>query len=113
MGHLNIRSLINKLDELQVFLENRNRAPLWGLSETWLDGSLSDTELEVPGFSMYRKDRNRRGSGVMVYVSNDVKAVRRGDLEEAGIEALWIEVKMSNTQMLRRWQMSLGGFSRR
>ena len=36
----------------------------------------------------------------MVYVSNDVKAVRRGDLEEAGIEALWIELKMSNMQML-------------
>ena len=51
-------------------------------------------------FSMYRKDMNRRGGGVMVYVSNDVKAVRRGDLEEAGIEALWIELKMSNMQML-------------
>ena len=43
-----------------------------GLSETWLDGSLLDAELEVPGFSLYRKDRNRRGGGVMVYVSNDI-----------------------------------------
>ena len=37
---------------------------------------------------------------MLVYVSNDVKAVRRGDLEEAGIEALWVEVKTSNMQML-------------
>ena len=61
LGHLNIRSLINKLDELQVFLENRSRGLVLGLSETWLDGSLLDAELEVPGFSLYRKDRNRRG----------------------------------------------------
>ena len=100
LGHLNIRSLFNKLDELQVFLENRSRALVLGLSETWLDSSLLDAELEVPGFSLYRKDRNRRGGGVMVYVSNDVKAVRRGDVEEVGIEALWIEVKTSKMRML-------------
>ena len=44
--------------------------------------------------------RTGTGGGVMVYVSNDVKAVRRGDLEEVGIEALWIEVKTSKKRML-------------
>ena len=100
LGHLNIRSLINKLDDLQVFLENRSRGLVLGLSETWLDGSLLDADLEVPGFSLHRKDRNRRGGGVTVYVSNDVKAVRRVDLKEVGIEALWIEVKTSKKRIL-------------
>lgn len=59
LGHLNISS---KFDELQIFLENRCRVFVLGLSETCLDNSLSDAELKVPGFNMYRKDRNRRGS---------------------------------------------------
>ena len=44
------------------------------------------------------KFRNRRGGGgggggIMVYVSEDVRSLRRWDLEDEGIEALWIEVK--------------------
>lgn len=80
VGHLNIRSLVNKHDELRVFMEKRSRALVLGLSETWLDDSISDAELEVPGFHLYRKDWNRRGGGVLVYVSKDVKAVRRAEL---------------------------------
>ena len=95
-----LHAMRNVFKELQVFLENRSRALVLGLRETWLDGSLLDAELEVPGFSLYRKDRNRRGGGVMVYVPIDVKAVRRGDLKEVGIEALWVEVKMSKMRML-------------
>ena len=43
---------------------------------------------------LYRRDRNRNGDGVAVYVSEDVKSVRRIDLEDEGIEAWWIQVKM-------------------
>ena len=35
-----------------------------------------------------------------VYVSDDVKSVRRYDLEEEGIEALWIQVKIRKLQVL-------------
>ena len=59
---------------------------------------MSDAELAVVGMRMYRKDRNRRGGGggggIVVYVSEDVLSVRRWDLEDEAIEALWIEVKM-------------------
>ena len=37
---------------------------------------------------MYRRNRDRRGGGVAVYVSEDVKSVRRQDFEDVGIEAL-------------------------
>lgn len=49
VGHLNIRSLVNKHDELRVFMEKRSRALVLGLSETWLDDSISDAELEYQG----------------------------------------------------------------
>ena len=59
ISHLNIRSVVNKVDDLRVLLERRSRALIFGLSETWLDKSVTDTELEVPGFNIHRRDRNR------------------------------------------------------
>lgn len=71
-----------------------------GLSETWLDDSVADAEIEISGFKLYRRDRNRNGDGVAVYVSEDVKSVRRIDMEDEGIEALWIQVKMRRLHVL-------------
>jgi len=47
ISHLNIRSVVNKVDDLRVLLERRSRALVFGLSETWLDESVTDAELEV------------------------------------------------------------------
>ena len=88
-----------KRDELQTLLEHCS-THVMGLSETWLDESVDDAEIDMTGFRVYRKDRNRNGGGVAVYVSDDVKSVRRYDLEEEGVEALWIQVKMKKLQVL-------------
>lgn len=100
VSHLNIRSLVPKLDDLQVLLQRYGGAHVLGLSETWLDGGVSDAEVSVSGFCIYRKDRDRRGGGIAVYVATDVGCVRRRDLEEEGIEALWLEIKMKKMQIL-------------
>ena len=100
VSHLNIRSLLPKHDELQVYLERWKRASVVGMSESLLDKGVSDAELVVMGMRMYRKDRNRRGGGILVYVSEDVLSVRRWDLEDQAIEALWIEVKMRKRRVL-------------
>ena len=65
-----------------------------GVSKTWLDETVSDMELEI---RMYRRDRDRK---VAVYVSEDVKSVRRLDLEDIGIEGLWIEVGLKGLRVL-------------
>ena len=100
VSHLNIRSLLPKIDELQAMLDYRSKAHVMGLSETWLDESVTDAELQIDGFRMYSKDRLGRGGGVSVYVSEDVKSMRRQDLEEAVIEALWIEVRLKKLRVL-------------
>ena len=100
ISHLNIRSVVNKVDDLRVLLERRSRALVFGLSETWLDESVTDAELEVPGFNIHRRDQNRQGGGVLVYVSEDFKVLRRQEYESERIEALWIEVKGSREPLL-------------
>ena len=43
-----------------------------GISETWANDNISDSELNIPGYSLYRKDRNNKfksnGGGVALYI---------------------------------------------
>ena len=73
---------------------------VFGLSETWLDESVMDSEVEIPGFKQFRRDRNRRGGGVMVYVPEQFRVIRRKELEDNAVEALWIEVRTVNRVVL-------------
>ena len=36
--------------------------------ETWLDSDISDAEVYISGYRVFRHDRNRHGGGVLVYV---------------------------------------------
>ena len=98
VSHLNI-SVLPKHDELQLMLE-KGGSLVFGLSETWLDDRITDLEVGIPSFKVFRRDRNRRGGRVMVYVSEQLKAVRRKDLEVNAVEAVWVEVKTRNGILL-------------
>ena len=60
--------------------------------ETWAHKDIADSGLEIPGYKLFRRDRGVKGGGLAVYVKNDVKVIRRPDLEESTIERLWVEV---------------------
>ena len=62
------------------------------LSETWLDDSICDTEVSLPGYSLLRRDRNRHGGGVAIFISASIKFLHRPDLQSAAIENMWIEL---------------------
>ena len=89
--HANVRSLIPKIPEVQVLLA-RTKATVFAATETWLNGTVSDAEIQVPGFSVIRKDRNRNGGGVCLYIRNDVAFNPRPDLSVDGMEAVWVEI---------------------
>ncbi len=91
--HLNAQSLIPCLDELKLWLKN-NPYQIITLSETWLDGSVHDTEVNIPGYNIERKDRNRHGGGVAVYVKDDIRYERRYDVEKETNESIWLEIHL-------------------
>ena len=52
------------------------------VTETWLDSSVLDHELQLYGYNIYRKDRSgRRGGGVLRAVKSHLTCFRRSDLE--------------------------------
>ena len=62
--YYNARSLIPKYDELSVTMEAHNPDVIC-IVETWLSVDVLDSEI---GYQVYRRDRNRHGEGVLIYV---------------------------------------------
>ena len=42
------------------------------MSETWLDNSISDREIFVPGYYAIRRDRNRHGGGILLFIRDTI-----------------------------------------
>lgn len=67
----NVMSLAPKITEMQEFIE-RNKISLAFVAETWLKSAVEDTVVDIPGFSVVRRDRasNAHG-GVCLYIEDN------------------------------------------
>ena len=46
------------------------------ITESWLNSDISDAEIDIPGYSIYRSDRcNRSRGGVITYLRSDLRCV--------------------------------------
>lgn len=98
--HINTRSILKHMDELRLIFGDVYPSII-AITETWLDDSVADSEVSILNYSLGRLDRgtNRRGGGVAFYLLDDLKYIRRRDLE-AESEAIWIQAKLCNTNFL-------------
>ena len=64
--YYNARSLLPKFDELCTLCAT-HKPDMLCLVETWLCNDISDNEIMIPGYQLYRLDRNRHGGGVLMY----------------------------------------------
>ena len=58
--HLNARALLPKISELKL-IATRSKAAAISITESWLDSSVTNTEIDIEGHNVIRKDRNRNG----------------------------------------------------
>lgn len=64
-----------------------------------INSNMSDAEVSLPGFTLFRRDRLvKKGGGVAVFVSESINAVRRSDLEID--ESVWIEIFLPKSKGL-------------
>ena len=71
--HLNINSLQNKQEELNILMGNF-KAHVIFLLETKIDTSYPNKQFKFDGYNMYCKDRVKGGGGVMVYFSSNLQS---------------------------------------
>ena len=103
IAHLNIRSLKNRehyiLAKETVFANNLD---IFTVSETWLNSTVSDIELEFLGFNILRLDRETKtGGGVCIFVKQDFKVERLQDLSfiaESGLHMLWVKIQIRKSK---------------
>ena len=77
--HVNARSFIPKISELRT-VAHRTRPAVVCITEFWLDSSVTDGEIQIEGYDVLRRDRNRNGGGVCAFVRNDSAYNPREDL---------------------------------
>jgi hypothetical protein len=95
--HLNARSLINKVDQLRILAES-TKASIIGVTETWLDNTISDSEISIPDFSIVRNDRDRHGGGVCVYVKDNINFNCRNDIFDVTLETIFLDIVLPKTK---------------
>ena len=95
--HLNARSLIPKISEVRL-IASETKPSIFGISESWLDDSVTNCEIEIPGFSVVRNDRNRNGEGVCIYVNSSLAFIQRTDLLDPNLEAVWVEILLPRSK---------------
>jgi hypothetical protein len=90
--HLNINSLLSKIDELRE-IAKISRAAVIGITESKLDDSVLDGEINIEGYDIVRSDRNRNGGGVACYIRSDISFNVRDDFT-ADIENIFVDILM-------------------
>ncbi|XP_074635839.1 uncharacterized protein LOC141894176 [Acropora palmata] len=93
----------------QHFIETKQLAlerdfDILTISETWLNSSVSNSVVEIPGYQVYRLDRlGKAGTGVCAYVKSTLKVKVLKDLtemSESGLHQLWIQVQNKKLRSL-------------
>ena len=94
---MNARSIINKKNELNIMVDDI-KPHIIGITESWANDDITDAELGLEGYVMFRKDRIGRRGGVLLYIKETIPAYEVQLQEEADcIEAIWCKLVTGHT----------------
>ena len=96
--HLNIAS---KLDQLRVISTSVDFHVL-SINESRLDTSFTDFEIEINSFTVFRKDRNRKGGGVCLYIKTNLAPIQLSNnlLNDDILETVWVTITSYDKQII-------------
>ena len=99
IAHLNARSIKNRNHLIQVreLMKDRNYDIL-AFSESWLNSTVTNAEVEIEGFKLTRLDRlGKTGGGVCVYSKSSIKVKCLKNItgiSEFGFHQLWMLIQL-------------------
>ena len=91
--HLNINSLLPKIKEFWIIAKLTNAAII-GISESKLDESVLEPEIQIDDYKILRCDRNRHTGGVACYIRNDLSY--NISVFPSEIESVFFEIFLPN-----------------
>ena len=100
--NINIRHILPNIDELRIIMANRASPDVLGVCETFLEPHISDNRVAVDGYELIRKDRadtvNKTGGGLVLYIRDTVKHVRKPKYEVSKLETIWAEIELPHAK---------------
>ena len=98
MIHLNARSLKNRVNLHQIREFTQEHKPdIIAISESWLNSTVTNAEIEIEGFKVIRLDRlHKIGGGVCAYVRSNIKCFKMKHLStisEDNFHQLWLRIQ--------------------
>ena len=99
IAHLNVRSMVSR-ENFHLIKQtiSSNEYDIFTISETWLDPSTTDTDIQISGYILFRQDRgtHKNGGGVVVYVKDTYKAsviTELSAVSDCNFQQLWLKVQ--------------------
>ena len=59
------------------------------MCETFIDNNVADNEISIDGYSIVKKNRNRHGGGVLLYVKDGIDYSEITELASEQVESVW------------------------
>ena len=90
---MNARSIVRKVDDFKLLLSHKEYDMIM-ITESWAADHISDAEISVDGYDLFRNDRkSHRGGGCLIYVKNNLHATLIEDLSfDYDAETLWCKL---------------------
>ena len=103
--YLNARSIVNKIDSLAVIVSDL-KPDIIGLTESWATDNITDAEISIPGYTLFRTDRptGNKGGGVLLYVLSTLQPASYCP-QASYPEHVWCKL---NTATLRNSDLLIG-----
>lgn len=97
IASLNVNSLLKHIDEIRHVLRS-TPFDIFAINESKIDESIPDNEISIPGYNLIRKDRNRAGGGVVLYIRDNIPFSDREDLVPSSLEMVCAEINRPHSK---------------
>ena len=97
--YFNAQSIVNKRHEFEL-LVNEHKPDIIGISESWTSDQITEAELRLDGYYIFRRDRKgKRGGGVLLYIANHINAKEvKTDVSAVFKEYIFCEIELSGNK---------------
>ena len=98
IAHLNVRSMKSRESFQLVAHTILESKYIFTISESWLDPSINDADISLPGYLLFRQDRgvHKSGGGIVVYIKDTFKVStmeHMSAVSETNFQQLWLKIQ--------------------
>ena len=72
---------------------------IMGICETFLDDNVADNEICIEGYTTVKKNRNRHGGGVILYIKEGIQYNEITNLAGSEAESVWANIQCDKQQL--------------